>query len=95
MLREYKGGDPEVFRKYQAARFRPVEWVDDVLKLDEDWRNATTTINNMKKAIGKLQRDVIAPKKKGKENCDAEVEEVTRMKQEATRRSVSWATWWM
>jgi seryl-tRNA synthetase len=54
-----------------------------VLQLDEAWRKAVAKINDMKKAIGKIQRESIAPKKKAKENCDAEVAEVSRMKAEA------------
>ena len=38
-LRDYKGGDPAKWRKYMAARFKPVEWVDEVIAKDEEWRN--------------------------------------------------------
>lgn len=35
-LRDYKGGDPDKWRKHQAARFKPVEWVDEVIAKDEN-----------------------------------------------------------
>jgi seryl-tRNA synthetase len=81
-LRDYKGGDPERFREYQRKRFRPVEWVDDVIALDEKWRQAVAKIQDMKKAINKLQKDVIAKKIKAKQPCDDEIAQVATMKKE-------------
>ena len=81
-LRDYKGGDPEKFRDYQRKRFRPVEWVDEVLQLDEVWRKAVGQAQDMRKAINKLQKDVIAPKMKAKEPCDVEKAQLKAMNEE-------------
>lgn len=81
-LRDYKGGDPEKFREYQRQRFRPVEWVDDVLAVDEKWRNGVQARQDLSKEINKLQKEVIAPKKKAKENCDADLANVTALKKQ-------------
>ena len=42
LLRDYKGGDPEKYRKYQAMRFKDPQVVDQVLALDEKWRSLGT-----------------------------------------------------
>lgn len=82
LLREYKGGDPERFRDFQRKRFRPVEWVDDVLALDEKWRLAVGKKQDINKAINKLQKDVISKKMKAKQPCDVEIAQVSAMKKE-------------
>jgi seryl-tRNA synthetase len=38
LFRAEKGGNPEEIRKSQRARFKPVELVDEVIALDEQWR---------------------------------------------------------
>ena len=81
-LRDYKGGDPEKAREHQRARFRPPEWVDDVLKVDEEWRGCVESVNQARKKLNKLQREVIAPKKKNKESCDAELAQADAIKKE-------------
>lgn len=78
-LRDYKGGDPAKWRKYMAARFKPVEWVDEVIAKDEEWRNLQKTIDNLRRDLNALQKDVIAPKKKAKEPCDEEVAQMKEM----------------
>ena len=37
-LRDYKGGDPAKVRQNQIDRFRPPEWVDEVIAIDKEWR---------------------------------------------------------
>jgi seryl-tRNA synthetase len=81
-LRDYKGGDPERFREVQRQRFRPVEWVDEVLALDEKWRSAVAKRQDINKEINKLQKEVIAQKMKAKQPCEAELAQVAEMKKE-------------
>lgn len=38
--------DPDVIRESQRRRFRPVEEVDDIIKLDEDWRARTILVSS-------------------------------------------------
>eukprot|EP00591_Stephanopyxis_turris_P001750 CAMPEP_0195517654 /NCGR_PEP_ID=MMETSP0794_2-20130614/11191_1 /TAXON_ID=515487 /ORGANISM="Stephanopyxis turris, Strain CCMP 815" /LENGTH=486 /DNA_ID=CAMNT_0040646491 /DNA_START=55 /DNA_END=1515 /DNA_ORIENTATION=+ len=80
VLRTYKGGDPEKYRTYMKQRFKPPEWVDDVLAADEKWRDLFNEIAALRKSANKLQKEVIAPKKKAKENCETEVAERESMK---------------
>ncbi|GFH43983.1 seryl-trna synthetase [Chaetoceros tenuissimus] len=81
-LREYKGGDVEKWRQHQAARFKPAEWVDEVIAKDEEWRTQTKQLDEMRKNLNKLQKEVIAPKKKAKIPCDEEVAQMKEMKKD-------------
>ena len=76
-LRDYKGGDPAQWKKYMEQRFKDPAIVDQVLELDAEWRKLLFSVDELRKDVNKLQKEVIAPKKKKKENCD---EEVAKMK---------------
>jgi len=76
-LRTYRGGEPEKWRKYMADRFKDPAIVDQVIAADDKWRETTKLIDHMRRDVNKLQKEVIAPKKKAKEPCD---EEVAQMK---------------
>jgi seryl-tRNA synthetase len=78
-LRDYKGGDPSKWRKYMEQRFKDPTIVDQALQLDADWRDLRSTIDDLRKAVNKLQKDVIAPKKKAKEDCEEQVAEMKEM----------------
>ncbi|KAL9180509.1 LOW QUALITY PROTEIN: hypothetical protein ACHAXT_010962 [Thalassiosira profunda] len=80
-LRTYKGGDPDAYRRYQEQRYKDPTVVDRVLAKDEEWRALRSDIDALRTSVNKLQREVIAPKKKAKENCDAEVAEMKATKQ--------------
>mmetsp|Transcript_29098 Transcript_29098/g.44411 ORF Transcript_29098/g.44411 Transcript_29098/m.44411 type:complete len:486 (-) Transcript_29098:241-1698(-) len=88
-LREYKGGDPEKWRKHQAARFKPPEWVDEVIAKDEEWRTKQNDLDNLRKELNKLQKEVIAPKKKAKIPCDEEVAQMKAMKKDIEERKAA------
>lgn len=79
-LRTYRGGNPDAYRHYMTQRFKDPTIIDDVLRKDESWRNLRSQIDALRTSVNKLQRDVIAPKKKAKENCDSEVNEMKLMK---------------
>ncbi len=78
-LRDYKGGDPEKWKKFMRMRFKPEEWVDEVLAEDEKWRSMQKEVDELRRLVNKLQKEVIAPKKKAKEPCEAEVAEMKEM----------------
>ena len=54
--------------------------MDEVLQEDETWRAMIKEVDELRRQVGKLQRDVIAPKKKAKENCEKEVAQMKDMK---------------
>ena len=76
-LRDYQGGDPAKWKQYMKDRFKDPEIVTRVVDLDATWRNLRSEIDDLRKQLNKLQKDVIAPKKKAGEACD---EEVAQMK---------------
>ncbi|OEU16045.1 serine-tRNA ligase [Fragilariopsis cylindrus CCMP1102] len=81
-LRDYKGGDPAKYRKYMEQRFKPVEWVDEVIAEDEKWRAMTKKKDDLRKQVNKIQKEKITPKKKAKEDCTAEVAEMKAVQEE-------------
>jgi seryl-tRNA synthetase len=72
-LRDYKGGDPDKYRQYMSMRFKDPSLVDQVLELDSQWRTLRSKIDDSRKALNKLQKDVIAPMKKAGQDCASEV----------------------
>jgi len=78
-LREYKGGNPAQWRSHMTARFKPPEWVDEVIIKDEEWRSSQKEVDKLRRDVNKLQKEVIGPKKKAKEPCDDEVAEMKEM----------------
>jgi len=38
LFREEKGNNPEIIRESQRRRFASVEIVDEIIKLDKEWR---------------------------------------------------------
>jgi len=79
-LRTYKGGDPDAYRRYMTQRFKDPTLVDQTLAKDEAWRELRGQIDVERTNLNKLQREVIAPKKKAKEPCDEEVAQMKAMK---------------
>mmetsp|Transcript_17691 Transcript_17691/g.24959 ORF Transcript_17691/g.24959 Transcript_17691/m.24959 type:complete len:557 (+) Transcript_17691:127-1797(+) len=81
-LREYKGGDVAKWRKFMEMRFKPTEWVDEVVSKDEEWRALQKRVDEMRRDANKLQKDVITPKRKAKEDCTAEIKQLKEMQME-------------
>ena len=78
-LRDYRGGNPEQWRTYMAKRFKPPSYVDEVLAKDEEWRTCQKLADELRRQANKLQREVIAPKKKAGEPCDDDVAQFKSM----------------
>ena len=79
-LRTYKGGNPDAYRTYMKQRFKDPSIIDQVLAKDEEWRALRNQIDTERTAVNKIQKDVIAPKKKAKEPCDEEVAQMKAMR---------------
>jgi seryl-tRNA synthetase len=82
LLRVDRGGDPEAIRLAQRKRGKPDDLVDRVLALDLLWRDQTTQMRHLQTRLNKLQKEVIAEKKKNKESCEAEIAEKHRLEKE-------------
>lgn len=78
-LREYKGGNPQKWRHYQASRFKPSDLIDSVIAKDEEWRATQKRGDELRRELNILQKEVIAPKKKAKEPCEEEVKQMKGM----------------
>jgi seryl-tRNA synthetase len=81
-LRDYKGGDPLKWRKFMEQRFKDPAVVDQVLQLDMDWRQLRAAVDKLRTDVNKLQKTVIAPKKKAKEPCEQEVAQMKDMQKD-------------
>lgn len=62
LFRAEKGNDPERIRESQRRRFASVEVVDEVIRLDQEWRqrqfenlNLRKELNAISKAVGKIK----------------------------------------
>jgi seryl-tRNA synthetase len=87
-LRDYKGGEPEKWRTYMKQRFKPSEWVDEVIAEDELWRNVTKERDELRKQVNKIQKEKITPKKKAKEDCTEEVAEMKELQEQIKAKEV-------
>eukprot|EP00930_Biecheleria_cincta_P046780 TRINITY_DN32313_c0_g1_i1.p1 TRINITY_DN32313_c0_g1~~TRINITY_DN32313_c0_g1_i1.p1 ORF type:complete len:562 (-),score=61.11 TRINITY_DN32313_c0_g1_i1:116-1801(-) len=86
-LRADRGGDPEAVRRNQQKRFKQGSdaLVDELLALDKTWREQVTQIRELQTRLNKFQREVIAPLKKNKAPCDAELAEAECIRQNIQR----------
>jgi|ERR1711935_20008 len=72
LFREEKGGNPELVRASQRARYAPVEDVDRVIELDVAWRKVLQDCEQARKSKAQIQKK-ITPFKKAKEEVPAEL----------------------
>merc|ERR1711939_1081063 len=72
LFRKEKGGDPELIKESQRRRFKPVEIVDEITALDEEWRKLQFQVDEVKKAQRNLSKEIGALyKAKKTEEADA------------------------
>ena len=45
LFREEKGGNPEIIRESQRRRYASVEIVDEIIRLDKEWRQRTISLS--------------------------------------------------
>ena len=62
-FRVYKGGDPDAIRESERRRFNDVGRVDEIIKLDEQWRKMRGDVDDMRKEKGKISKQIPARKK--------------------------------
>ena len=86
-LRDFRGGDPAIWKKYMEQRFKDSGIIDHILGLDADARELETTINQLRKQVNKLKDEVIAPKKKNKEPCDDDIAQRKAITKEISERN--------
>lgn len=60
---EAKGGNPELIRESQRRRHAPVERVDEIIALYDEWRRAKFTEDTKAKEINLTQKEIGLKKK--------------------------------
>jgi len=68
LFRKEAGGNPDLVRASQQRRFASVELVDEIIKLDEEWRKAKHTAEMLKNAINTAQKEIGPLMKAGKKD---------------------------
>ncbi|RZC68449.1 hypothetical protein C5167_031677 [Papaver somniferum] len=58
IFREDKGGNPEIICESQRRRFGSVELVDEVIRLDKEWRQRQFELDNLRKDLNKINKQV-------------------------------------
>lgn len=70
-LRAAKGGDPERFREFQRRRFKSESIIDEVIQLDDNWRQARFQFEQLRSRQNQLQKQVAQLKKQNPEDESA------------------------
>ncbi|KAL6559321.1 hypothetical protein OROGR_004438 [Orobanche gracilis] len=67
LFRVDKGGDPEKIRVSQRRRFADADLVDEVIKLDQTWRQRQFGLETLRKDFNKITREVARLKINGED----------------------------
>lgn len=58
LFREEKGGNPEKIRESQSRRFANVDLVDEVIQLDQVWRQRQYELDGLKKDFNRINKQI-------------------------------------
>ncbi|GMH07754.1 hypothetical protein Nepgr_009594 [Nepenthes gracilis] len=58
LFREDKGGNPEIIRESQRRRFANVEIVDEIIRLDQEWRRLQFELESFRRDLNKIAKEV-------------------------------------
>lgn len=58
LFREDKGHNPELIRESQRRRFANVDLVDEIIRLDKEWRQRQFELDNLRKDFNKINKEV-------------------------------------
>ncbi|KAJ0079512.1 hypothetical protein Patl1_22668 [Pistacia atlantica] len=58
LFREEKGFNPEIIRESQRRRFASVDLVDEIIRLDKEWRQRQFDLENIRKEINKINKEI-------------------------------------
>ncbi|KAG7968553.1 hypothetical protein I3843_08G160200 [Carya illinoinensis] len=70
LFRVEKGGNPDVIRESQRRRFANVDLVDEVIKLDKEWRQLQFEVENLRKEFNKINKQIAQLRIAGKDTTD-------------------------
>lgn len=88
LFREEKGGDLSSVRKSHAARGKPEAEIEDIIKLDTEWRALEFQVNQLNKEVNAVKKSIGEKYKKKEDAAEllaqkAEVEEKIKQTQQA------------
>ncbi|MHA1236276.1 MAG: serine--tRNA ligase [Candidatus Hodarchaeales archaeon] len=73
--------NPEIIRESEKKRFKDPLHVDEVISLDEKWRNLLQQVNNLRKTRNQISREIGPLKRKG-EDISSLTKRVSNIKKE-------------
>jgi seryl-tRNA synthetase len=87
LFREQKGGNPEVVRQSQKARFKDPEDVDRVIAVDKEWREKRFQLDQKKKEVNKIQKEYAVKRKAGEkdENTENQMKDLNKQIEEVEK----------
>ncbi|KAF2078609.1 hypothetical protein CYY_000109 [Polysphondylium violaceum] len=90
-FRADKGGNPDIIRQSQAARYKPVETVDEIIELDATVKKTKYSLDQANAEYAKLNKAVAMKKKAGESaddliaQCEALDKNIANLKIETAR----------
>uniref|UniRef100_A0A7N0TB20 serine--tRNA ligase n=1 Tax=Kalanchoe fedtschenkoi TaxID=63787 RepID=A0A7N0TB20_KALFE len=67
LFREDKGGNPDAIRESQRRRYADATLVDDVIKLDDEWRKAQYAVDQIRRELNQKAKEVSLLKREKKD----------------------------
>ncbi|XP_057501445.1 serine--tRNA ligase [Actinidia eriantha] len=87
LFREDKGHNPEIVRESQRRRFASVDLVDEVIRLDKEWRQRQFEFDALRKDFNKINKEVARLKIAG-EDASAMIKSTEENKQLTVEKEV-------
>lgn len=87
LFREEKGNNPEIIRESQRRRFANVEVVDEIIKLDKEWRQRQFEVENFRKEFNKLNKQVAKLKISGSDATEL-IQQTEKNKQDSAEKEL-------
>ncbi|XP_010546677.1 PREDICTED: serine--tRNA ligase, cytoplasmic-like isoform X2 [Tarenaya hassleriana] len=85
LFREEKGNNPEIIRESQRRRYASVEIVDEIIRLDKEWRQRQFEVENFRKEFNKLNKQVAKLKISGGDASEL-IHQTEKNKQESAEK---------
>ncbi|KAE8010190.1 hypothetical protein FH972_006580 [Carpinus fangiana] len=85
LFRVEKGNNPDLIRESQRRRFADVEIVDEVIKLDKEWRQLQFELENLRKDFNKINKQIAQLRIAG-EDTSAMIKNTEDNKKSATEK---------
>ncbi|KAK9158398.1 hypothetical protein Scep_004972 [Stephania cephalantha] len=87
LFREDKGHNPELIRESQRRRFANVEIVDEIIKLDKEWRQRQYEYDNLRKDFNRINKEVARLKIAG-EDASEKIRDTDDNKQLTAKKEI-------